>query len=96
MYAENTKIEDKTIFLDGATLHNCEVIRCKLVFSGYMNYSLSDCKFEECTWAFNGPASSVLQFLRKVNKAGAGEMVQHVIKAILENDAIPGVAEDLD
>jgi len=96
MYAENMTIEDKTVFLDGATIHNCELRRCKLVFSGYLNYSLTHCKFEECTWAFNGPASTVLQFLRSMNKMGANEMVQHVVKAILDNEAIPGVAEDVE
>jgi hypothetical protein len=96
MYAENISIEDKTIYLDGATMHNCQIRRCKLVINGYMSHSLSDCHFDDCTWVFSGPASTVLQFLRQVNKAGASEMVNHIVKAILENESIPGVAPDMD
>ena len=93
MYAENTTIEKKNIFLDGATLHNCDIRECKLVFSGYMNYSITDCRFDKCSWAFNGPASSTLSFLQMMNNAGAGDMVQNIIKAILNNDVIPGVTD---
>lgn len=95
MYTENISIEGKTLYLDGATMHNCKISNCKLVFSGYQNYSLSECHFEECSWVFNGPASATLQFLRSMHRAGANEMVENVVKAIIGNDAIPGVPEDL-
>lgn len=93
MYAENTTIEDKTIYLDGATIHNCNLKNCKLVYSGLIAYSLTNSTFDSCTWAFNGPAYNTLAFLRSVSQSGAREMVENVTKALLEDGEIPGTPE---
>ncbi len=94
MYAEGQTISDKTIFLDGASLHDCKLERCTLVYNGFMNYSMHGCDFSECKWSFNGPAANMLHFFRQIYAQGATEFVDEVYKAIRQNDAIPGVAED--
>lgn len=94
MYVENETICDRKIFLDGASIHNCKLERCTLVFNGYVAYSMTDCEFSDCKWAFNGPAANFLNFLRQIYAQGATEVVDKMFEAISNNESIPGVPED--
>ena len=94
MFAENQTIKDNVVFIDGASLHNCKLERCRLVFNGYMNCAMDNCEFVECTWVFNGPAANFLHFLRLIYKQGATEVVETMFEAIISNSSIPGVPED--
>ena len=91
MYAENITIENKTIYLDGATIHNCTIRNCKLVISGLMAFSLTNSHFDTCSWSFNGPAAETLRILKLLNQGGASEIVQNVVNAILQNEEIPNI-----
>ncbi len=91
MFAENATIEDKTIYLDGATIHNCTLRRCKLVINGLMPFSISHSHFENCSWTFNGPAAQTLQQLKLLNQGGASTIVKSVVDAILKDQEIPNI-----
>ena len=91
MFAENATIEDKTIYLDGATIHNCTLRRCKLVINGLMPFSISPRQFDNCSWTFSGPAAQTLQQLKLLNQGGASSIVKSVVDAILKDQEIPNI-----
>ena len=73
---------DLTIFLDGSTFKNCKFRKCHLVYSGLQGVALDGCDFEGVTWAFEGPAKNIVNFLTALYAGGATQLIENTFQHI--------------
>lgn len=64
------KFEDEEITVDAGHFDNCRFVRCHLYYGGAGETELSDCTFEDCEWAFFGPAANTIEFLAALHNTG--------------------------
>jgi hypothetical protein len=82
MHAKDQTFEDTTIFLDDASLTNCMLRNCQIVFTGQIPHVLKGCRMEGCSWTFDGPAGALVEMLENFYKSGAKEMVDDLFASI--------------
>lgn len=82
MYAKDQTFEDATIFLDGASLTNCTLKNCRLVFTGQIPHELNQCRLEGCSWLYNDPAGALVELLENFYKGGGKHVVEDLFASI--------------
>jgi hypothetical protein len=80
----------QTIRLDGVAYRNCRFENCRIVFGGALPTALQDNQFQNCTWGFDGPAATTMQFLAALHAQGgdARTLVEGTWNA-LKGEAVP-------
>lgn len=90
MRMEQSTLIGQTINLDSNEYVRCTFKRCRIVFSGTGPVSLIDNSFDECKWAFEGPAAATIQFMTMPYQSGGG--ARTLVERTIENmkrDTIP-------
>ena len=72
----------ETVQLDGEFFSDCEFRKCRMVYSGGPAPRFDNCRFADCDWKFEGPASHTLEYLKGLWAAGEKPLVQGLIKEI--------------
>ena len=83
MNIEKKTFENEHVVLDNHTFVNCTFRRCVLVYSAMEEMSLTNCRFEEVEWEFDGPAARVLSFLHGTYQNGRDG--EEFVRAIFRN-----------
>jgi len=52
--------EDRQVYVDGNEFDGCQFVRCELTYGGG-TYALTNNRFAECSWTFDGPAMRTAQ-----------------------------------
>lgn len=83
MNIEKQSFENERVALDNHNFTNCTFRHCVLVYSGTTEMSLTNCRFEEVEWEFDGPAARVLSFLHATYQNGRDG--EEFVRAIFRN-----------
>ena len=84
MHLRDSTFTQGRVALDGNEFHRCHFRDTTLVFSASASVSLTDCSFENVTWALEGPAARVLAMMRALYH-GAGDGGRHVIEQAFDH-----------
>jgi hypothetical protein len=68
--------------LDGESFHDCEFRGCRLIYRGEQVPIMSGCRFHDCEWRLEGPASRTLDHIKLMWAVGSKSVVQGMIKEI--------------
>jgi uncharacterized protein YjbI with pentapeptide repeats len=83
MNIEKQNFQGERVVLDNHTFVDCVFRRCILVYSANTEISLTNCRFEEVEWEFDGPAARVLSFLHATYQNGRDG--EEFVRAIFRN-----------
>src|SRR3990172_11054774 len=72
MKHENIVFENRSVSLDGESFYRCIFRRCLMKFSAIVPVTMLGCEFDNCEWAFDGPASLAMNFLSQLYQEGEG------------------------
>lgn len=79
----STDHPETTIILDFNAFEKCTFIKCQLVFHATGPVGMNGCTFDNCTWAFNGPAADTVKFMAALYSQGGGG--RDLIESTLNN-----------
>lgn len=74
--------ERETIRIDGNTYLDCQFTNCTLLYGGGPAPSLQHNAFTDCEWTLDGHAALTLDFLNRLYKSGAVNLVESVFHFI--------------
>jgi hypothetical protein len=60
----NTTFEGGNIDLDGNAFEGCTFKKCTLIYRAIGGVQITGSNFDECTFAFDGPAGLTIEFLK--------------------------------
>lgn len=83
MNIEKQSFQGERVVLDNHTYVDCTFRRCVLVYSATSDISLTNCRFEEVEWEFDGAAARVLTFLHATYQGGRDG--EEFVRAIFRN-----------
>jgi hypothetical protein len=84
MIATEQTYENMMIYLDGSTFVECRFIRCTLSYSGLLPVHLERNAFDNCNYAFTGPAAATMAFLTGLYHGG-GPVGEQAVEQIFED-----------
>jgi hypothetical protein len=67
--------------IDSQRFEDCVFDNCAIVFSATGPYQLSGCTFNDCSFAFQGPAAATVQFMTDLYKL-APQMIERTFDTI--------------
>ena len=84
MKHENTIFEKQVVTLDGQSFYKCIFRRCLMQFAATAPVSMVGCGFDNCEWAFDGPASLTTSFMSQLYQQGEGGklLIENTFEAI--------------
>ncbi len=59
-------IAGQVIHLDGRSFKGFTFVNCRMVYSGAGTVGISDCRFHDCDFEFEGAAGNALAFLNAI------------------------------
>ena len=68
--------------LDFNRYEKCVFQACQIVYRGYSDPDFYECRFENCDYTFEGPAASMIAFLKSMHGSPAQEVAEKVIEHI--------------
>jgi hypothetical protein len=74
---------DGSLQLDSNQYYECVFTRVTMVFSAISPVTLHNCRFEDCTWGFAGPASLALSFMSGIYN-GSDEIGRQLIEGTFD------------
>ncbi|MCX8109509.1 MAG: hypothetical protein N3G20_11980, partial [Verrucomicrobiae bacterium] len=92
MIIKSYTFEAQPVLMDFHDFRHCIFRRCRLIFCGYSDLRIDNCRFEDCRWEFGGPAMLTLQLLSNFHKSGTemGRLiVQQAINIITQSPDQP-------
>jgi hypothetical protein len=78
--------KDATIELDSFHAQGEKFSRCHFVYRGGQPPTLVNCTFNDCTFAFEGPAGDTLALLARLYHGGFRGLVEQTFANIMKND----------
>jgi len=82
-YEEKT-FKNEELRLDGNEYANCSFASCSLFYGGSDAVAFSNCRFDQCQWAFVDSASNTLRFMAGLYH-GLGQGGRDLIEQLFEN-----------
>ena len=79
MEIKNQSFTDSRQVVDGNRYHDCQFVRCEIVYCGGEIPHIVDCSFDRCTWHFDEAAQRTLQFMHLLYH-GTGDAGRELIE----------------
>lgn len=88
MRYEDKTFEGEEIRLDGNEYVNCAFVSCHFHYGGADAVAFSNCRFDQCQWAFVDSASNTLRFMAGLYHGlgqGGRELIEQLFESIRKN-----------
>lgn len=79
---KNETFTDRDLLLDGNEYQHCELVRCRLVYSGGELPKFVHCNFVNCVFALDGPARRTQQYFTLLAYMGAASVTEEFFETI--------------
>ena len=76
MKVVNLTYDSQTVDLDYHDFHKCTFNNCTLIYHGYGNIGLSECKINNCKWTFSDASVNTLKFMTLLYHNGGKELIE--------------------